>query len=276
LNGQIRLSRVIQLIEAAMRKQFLLLIGFWFVGVAGAAPSCEVKSGPMTAALLELYTSEGCSSCPPADRRLGQFPDREFTADKLVPIALHVDYWDYIGWRDPYAQPAFAERQHWLVTTNRESTVYTPHFFISGRELGGWHSDLAQETRRINHQPARANLTLRVGKGKPGMLSVDVQASSAERTAPLGLFIAITENRLVSEVRAGENKGETLTHDHVVREWIGPIALANGALSAQRDVALGAAWNRTEIGAVGFVQNTATGEILQAVSAEHCGTGATP
>lgn len=239
---------------------------------AFSAPTCDVKSGPMTAALVELYTSEGCSSCPPADRRLSQLPDRELTADKLVPIALHVDYWDYIGWRDPYAKAAFSERQHWLVNVNHQATVYTPHFFVSGRELGNWSNDLVSETRRINRQPARANVGLRSSSTKPGILSLDLQASSADISAPLGLFVAVTESKLVSQVRAGENKGATLVHDHVVREWVGPIALVRGAVTAHREIALGTGWNSTEIGAVSFVQNTSTGEVLQAVSADHCAT----
>jgi hypothetical protein len=93
--------------------------------------ACDLMSGPKTAALVELYTSEGCSSCPPADKRLSQFPSRQYPYEQVVPISLHVDYWDYIGWREPFAQAQFAERQSWLVRTNGHKTVYTPHFFVS-------------------------------------------------------------------------------------------------------------------------------------------------
>ena len=253
-----------------MHRLISLLIFVLSTCEAFSALPCAVKSGPMTAALVELYTSEGCSSCPSADRRLSQLPDRKFSADKIVPIALHVDYWDYIGWRDPYAKAAFSERQHWLVKVNNQTTVYTPHFFVSGRELGNGSSDLVSETRRINRQPARADVGLRTNSIKPGILSLDVQASSTDVFAPLGLFVAVTESKLVSQVRSGENKGATLDHDYVVREWIGPIALVNGAVTAHREIPLGTGWNSAEIGAVGFVQNTSTGEVLQAVSADHC------
>src|SRR6476620_7857286 len=74
--------------------------------------ACEVRSGSATAALVELYTSEGCSSCPPADKRLTGFSSA--TQDKVVPLSLHVDYWDDLGWKDPFAQAGFAERQRWL------------------------------------------------------------------------------------------------------------------------------------------------------------------
>jgi hypothetical protein len=73
--------------------------------------ACDVDSGPKTAALVELYTSEGCSSCPPADKRLSQFPAHGHSLEQVVPISLHVDYWDDLGWKEPFAQPQFSERQ---------------------------------------------------------------------------------------------------------------------------------------------------------------------
>src|SRR5260370_31685257 len=97
--------------------------------------ACDVKSGPKTAALVELYTSEGCSSCPPADKQLSQFPSREYSFGQVVPISLHVDYWDYIGWKEPFAQPKFSERQSWLVRTNGHKTVFTPHSFVPAHEV---------------------------------------------------------------------------------------------------------------------------------------------
>ena len=80
-------------------------------GGVAAAPVCSAKSGAYTVALVELYTSEGCDSCPPADRWLRALPSTGITPDKAVALSLHVDYWDYIGWKDPYAKPQFTERQ---------------------------------------------------------------------------------------------------------------------------------------------------------------------
>jgi hypothetical protein len=97
--------------------------------------ACDVTSGPTTAALIELYTSEGCSSCPPADRRLSQFPSRDYSLKQVVPISLHVDYWDNLGWQEPCAQPQFGARQSWLVRANGLTTVFTPHFFVSGTRV---------------------------------------------------------------------------------------------------------------------------------------------
>jgi len=225
----------------------------------------------MTTALVELYTSEGCSSCPPADKQLSQLPNSGVPAELAVPIALHVPYWDYIGWKDPYAKPAFAERQNRLVQANRQRTVYTPQFFVSGGEVGDWRDELTKAIRRINAQPSRAELKLRIDNPQPGLLDIHAEASSPLNTETWALYLAVTENRLVSQVSRGENNGATLRHDHVVREWIGPLAFAAGKAHARREIALPAGWVGTEIGIVGLVQNTLSGEIIQAVSAENCG-----
>ncbi len=247
----------------------VLILSFNVVGSVGWA-ACSARSGAMTTALVELYTSEGCSSCPPADRQLSQFPDGRFPLDKAVPLALHVPYWDYIGWKDPYAKSVFAERQNWLVQTNRHRTVYTPHFFVSGKAVGNWRNELPDVIRRINAQPAHADIQLRVDKLQPGLLSIGADTSSAMKSESLALYLAVTENRLVSKVSRGENSGTTLHHDHVVREWIGPLALVAGKASVQRDLKLQADWVGNEIGVVGLVQNTLSGEVIQAVAVNRC------
>ena len=95
-----------------------------FATPAGAA-QCVARSGERTAALVELYTSEGCSSCPPADRWLSNV-GKAFATEQVVPLALHVDYWDYIGWKDRYAQPLFTQRQNGSQRTSGARFAYTP------------------------------------------------------------------------------------------------------------------------------------------------------
>src|ERR1700758_942746 len=149
--------------------------------------ACDVKSGPKTAALVELYTSEGCSSCPPADKRLSQFPSRQYPYEQVVPISLHVAYWDYIGWREPFAQPQFAERQSWLVRTNGHKTVYTPHFFVSGTEVRDWDSDLAREVNRVDGEAARASVYIHAEPTASGKLSVSASAAASSSPEQLAL-----------------------------------------------------------------------------------------
>ena len=125
----------------------------------GAA--CKAQSGEKTAVLVELYTSEGCSSCPPADRWLSGLAARGFAAERVVPIALHVDYWDYIGWKDPYAKREFSQRQRKLTQLQRNALVYTPQVLLQGRDFPRWYSpDFEGAVAAINARPAKARICL--------------------------------------------------------------------------------------------------------------------
>jgi hypothetical protein len=235
-----------------------------------AFAACDARSGPNTAALVELYTSEGCSSCPPADRQLSGLRQSLDPAAQAVPLALHVGYWDDIGWRDPYAQAAFAQRQNWLARANRERTIYTPEFFVSGRELSPWWGSLQKQVRQLNAEPAAAWVHLRAHIAANGALALDVEAKAHPGADPTALYFALTENGLTSKVTRGENSGATLMHDHVVRAWIGPVPLVAGAVRVQREIALPADWNRARLELVAFVQDTHTGAVLQALGALRC------
>jgi hypothetical protein len=217
----------------------------------GAA--CEARSGPRTAALVELYTSEGCSSCPPADRWLSSLAGR----DGVVPLALHVDYWDYIGWKDPYAKREFSLRQRKLTQLQRMALVYTPQVLLQGRDFRGWGTPAFDEAlARINAQPAKAQLVLRAERAGSEALAVSVQASVPQPNAKAALYLAAYENRLSSRI---------------TMEWQGPIELAGtGKLEASRRLSLlpGAAVDNS--GVVAFIQDRGNGEILQALMLPAC------
>jgi hypothetical protein len=232
--------------------------------------ACDVKSGPKTTALVELYTSEGCSSCPPADKRLSQFPAHDYSLEQVVPISLHVDYWDDLGWKEPFAQPQFSERQAWLVHANGHKTSFTPHFFVSGTEVRDWRGGLGDEIKRVAAGPARANISVHAQSAGHGVVSVAASATAPSSGDPLALFVALTEDKLTSNVSAGENRGVTLSHDHVVREWIGPIALNGGHVEFKQAVTTRSGWNDAQLGIAGFVQDLRTGQVLQAVGASQC------
>jgi hypothetical protein len=239
-------------------------------GPSLAWAACTVRSGDDTAALVELYTSEGCSSCPPADEQLRRIRQAVEPAADVVPLALHVDYWDSIGWKDPYAKSAFSERQSWLVRLRNSSTVYTPHFFISGMALGDWHSGLRANVRQLNAKPAAADIQIAAKLASPNTLAIDADAISRSSSRQVALYLAVAESGLTSKVTRGENSGATLAHDHVVREWIGPIALEDGTAHAQRSVVLPGSWDATQLEVVGFVEDESSGAVLQAVSAQRC------
>lgn len=123
---------------------------------------CTANSPNHTVAVLELFTSEGCNSCPPADRWLSSLRDAPGNTGKLIPLALHVDYWDYIGWKDPFARPAFAERQREMSLQAGSKVVYTPQFFIQGRpyKASATTPALAGELTALNQRPPGADIAL--------------------------------------------------------------------------------------------------------------------
>ena len=254
-------------------RYFLFVLGLVLINAAQAA-ACKAVSSARTAALVELYTSEGCSSCPPADRWLSGLGARGHVPGRVVPLALHVDYWDYIGWKDPYAKREFSLRQRKLTQLQRMALVYTPQVLLQGRDFRAWGSSAFDEAvERINSQPARASITLEIRPGNPAVL--DVVASSElvapEKNNDAALYLAAYQNRLESEVTAGENRGRRLPHDYVVLEWQGPFGFdPAGRLAERRGLPLLPKASRTDSGVVGFIQNRRTTEVLQALMLPAC------
>ena len=243
----------------------LLIAGFM---TPAPAAQCVAHSGERTAALVELYTSEGCSSCPPADRWLSSI-GRTFPLDRLVPLALHVDYWDYIGWKDPYARREFSQRQRRLSQLQRRALVYTPQVLVQGADFRAWGSaEFERSVARINAQPARSQIQLEIGTTTPKLLRIRVEAAVSDpvQRADAALYVAAYESRLENPVSAGENRGRVLSHDHVALEWQGPYALGR----REFDVPLLPKAKIADSGVVAFVQNRRTAEVLQALALPAC------
>lgn len=237
--------------------------------VTGQAAQCVSESGPGTAALVELYTSEGCSSCPPAERWLGTLPKR-YPGTRVVPLALHVDYWDYIGWKDPYGKREFSLRQRKLSQLQRLALVYTPQIVLQGRDFRRWGTEAFDEAvERINAQPARARLKLSILGSDAKGLDVEASAELLHPARDFVLYLAAYQSRLQSNVTAGENRGRILTHDHVVLEWLGPFEVENRRVE-RRSLPLLPGASAAHSGAAAFVQDRRTGEVLQAVLRSAC------
>jgi hypothetical protein len=210
-----------------------------------AAATCQATSPKNTIALVELYTSQGCSSCPPADRWLSQLPSR-IDANRAIPLALHVGYWDYIGWKDPFAKREFNERQSQLAALNRSNTRYTPGVFVQGRETNWSSSAFDAQLRAVNQKPAVATITLDQVESKPGKVAVRAHAELAVPSSSKNprLIVALVQNGISTKVTAGENRGETLNNDRVTRAWSGPLPLGTRVVSLEapptgaRDLAL--------------------------------------
>jgi len=235
------------------------------------AQTCSKQSPNHTVALLELYTSEGCSSCPPADKAVAALRQAA-QQDLVVPLALHVDYWDYIGWTDRFAKPEFTLRQRQLAEALNSRAVYTPEIFLSGAELRNWSGNLDDRIGLVNRQSARADIGIELAPVSGGRLPVTVSTRSAQGG---NLYIALYENGLSSHINAGENSGVLLRHEFVVREWIGPFAVVGDAsgrkTSLRQSIAVPATSSPAELGVAAFIQD-ARGQVLQAVSLPLCGS----
>lgn len=180
-------------------------LGMIFLLFANMALAVDFSSDTTQTRVVELYTSEGCSSCPPADKWLSSLKDEPSLFKDIIPLAFHVDYWDQLGWKDRWAEAAFSDRQRKLVKQGILSQVYTPAVVVASQEWRAWYrgSPLPMMkpvktgvlSARLNGQ----NLVVRYSE--PGNYELNI--------AYLGMG-------LVSKVTAGENKSRTLVHDFVV------------------------------------------------------------
>jgi hypothetical protein len=256
-----------------MRNKALLLIIGLLAGTSEttlAAASCSGKSGNSTTALLELYTSEGCSSCPPADQWLTALRSSGLTPNQVVPLALHVDYWNDLGWDDPFSQKAFTQRQYRLAKISKARTVYTPQVILSGRDLPRWRYSAETAVRRINVMPARAQVTLQLSR-QANQVNITADANAKDFRGPVEMYVALYENNLAGRIEAGENRGLTLRHDYVVRRLIGPALLdKSGAAHDAQQIVLDETWKQDDLGVAAFVQDRDSGEILQALALPLC------
>lgn len=181
-------------------------------------------------ALLELYTSEGCNSCPPAEKWLGQLEGKGYGSDKVIPITLHVDYWDYLGWRDIYADPRHSQRQQQHVLRNSLSTAYTPQLILDGKNLRPSRL-LASRLKKINSDTAEVEIRLSASPIKNNQLTVTSHIISAKTGLSRAekLFLVLVEDDINSKIKAGENAGRTLKHHSVTRSFLNPVPLNNSA-----------------------------------------------
>jgi hypothetical protein len=248
---------------------FALSALLWFPAIAAAA-QCSAVSGERRVPLLELYTSEGCDSCPPADHWLGALPARGYGSDRVVALAFHVDYWNYLGWVDPFAQKRFTERQRHVAARSQSRVVYTPQFTLNGRDYrrGALRDDFGERIASLHRQKPQAALQLALATA-PDSVAVSGSATIADagERSLAQTWLALYENNLATDVKAGENRGKRLAHDFVVRDITGPLPVdAQGRVSLEHRFAVDARWKLRDLAVAAFVQNVKTGDVLQALA----------
>ena len=231
------------------------------------AGSCKAESGAFKAQVVELYTSEGCSSCPPADKWLSTLKAGKAAAPTVVQ-AFHVGYWDYIGWVDRFATPAHTARQRQIASWNRQTSVYTPQLVLQGRDWRDWWS---KPQLPAVQEPAGFKIVLQ--QTGPDQFEALVSPQSGNPTAgsptaaKWSAYWTLTEDGHSSKVKAGENAGELLQHDFVVRQYTqaGDYAVSTQPQKlAWRSIAATPGHAR-RVNLVVF--DPRTGQTLQAVSA---------
>ena len=167
--------------------------------------------------LVELFTSQGCSSCPPADANLGALAQR----DDVLPLSLHVDYWDYLGWRDTFGKTEHTERQHAYRITMGARVVYTPQMIVHGtHDVPGYHSELIHNAiAEAAATTAPASIQILANEGMLGA-NVTTDSSQAKRT----IWVATYDQEATVRIERGENAGETITYSNIVEKLmrVGP------------------------------------------------------
>ncbi len=248
----------------------VLLVMLGTVGQAMAG-QISVTSGPYRVPVVELYTSEGCSSCPPADQWISKLGEAIGQGLDAVPLAFHVDYWNRLGWKDEFSNKAYTERQQLLAGINKQRSIYTPEFLVSGAETRGT-TTVVKAIQQANTELAEAVITLSVdaAKGNTGdnldaNLLINCEVDNAE------LYLAIYESGIVSEIEAGENNGLTLEHDFVVRYWIKAADLSPGEYQGNHGIMLQPDWNLNNLGFAAIVLDRNTGQTLQALRTDLSG-----
>lgn len=243
--------------------------------VSTHAATCAAESSAQRVALLELYTSEGCNSCPPTDRWVSGLPARGYGPASVVTLAFHVDYWNYLGWSDPFAKAQYSERQRMASRRNGARFVYTPQLLLNGRDYrrGSLFDDFGDRLGILNRDPAHAKISLQLQTEGPTGLAVSGSVAVADAAARAGAhaFLALYENDLSNQVVAGENRGKRLRHDFVVRNLTGPFPVDPGGVArlGQR-LQLDPHWKARDLHLAAFVQSERSGEVLQALAMPVC------
>jgi len=212
--------------------------------------------------IVELFTSEGCSSCPSADKLLAEIERTQPVPNaQVLVLSEHVDYWNRLGWRDPFSTHGFSQRQSAYADSFRHDGVYTPQMVVDGHaEFVGSDSSLAKKA--IAQAAAQPKAAVSITGGDKLTVNVDHVPGAADAD----VLLAITESGLHSDVRSGENSGRLLNHTGVVRRLTVLGQTHEGSFSAQANPQIAAEWARANLQAVVFVQDRKTKKIIGAAS----------
>ncbi len=256
------------------------------IGLNAAEPdrpdTQHYDGGPI---LIELFTSQGCSSCPPADRVLSLLRQTgQVDGIPLVVLSQHVDYWNRLGWKDPYSSSQFSDRQAaYARAINRSNRIYTPQMVVDGSEEFVGHN-LRRATEAVRRAATRARIPLQLditreadakyrarltlrGTAAGNDASQGDAARLRERLSRADVLFAVTEDGLADRVGRGENAGHTLRHDGVVRRLFRDEPLSSSGPSRVFSLSMGSEWKRENLRLVAWLEDRETRAVLGAAVA---------
>ncbi len=250
-----------------MNKSLALVI-LLLLSQSSFAQSWHGNSGEKHMPVVELFTSEGCGACPPADRWAKGLASQGLGDDKVVVLGFHIDYLnDRKGWIDRFAKPEFSDRQRQLVLLNLYKTVFTPQIIISGETVHAWERHANKLIEAINGFEAEADIDISVSKDDDSyQLTTKTTVRGDANKQHAKLYIALTEDDITSTAFGGDNRGTTFNHQNLVRQWLGPFDLTEtGDTVTTTEIKIDPEWQQQNLTVVALVQNLDDGFVLQAL-----------
>ena len=227
------------------------------------------KTALTSAVVVELFTSEGCSTCPPADKLLTELDENQpVNGAQVIALSEHVDYWNRLGWKDPFSSAQFTERQTDYSRTLHVEDIYTPQMIVDGQNqfVGNQRATALEAIARAAQSP-KARIEAAIKSSTPNSITLSIQAGDVpeiSRGDRADVILAITESGLMSNVARGENAGRRLTHSAVTRRMVKLGTIEGKAFNAEPAVHLESIWKRARLRAVVFVQERGSRRILGA------------
>jgi hypothetical protein len=248
----------------------ILLISSLLVSASAFGQQWQAESADKQVAVMELFVSEGCGLCPAAERWVDQLPEQDITENELIVLGFHVDYLnDKKGWIDRFAKPRYSERQRQMARLNLYQTVFTPEIFISGEVVHNWREHGTDVIEFINSFDSEADISLTVKKTDETLnIDTEVTVLGEENQANSQLYLALTEDNIISEIHGGDNIGAVFNHQNLVRRWLGPFELNSDGdpTLVQSSLPLDPSWKLHDLTLVAIVQNLDNAYVLQGLS----------
>jgi hypothetical protein len=218
----------------------------------------KTKNLENSVAVLELFTSQGCSSCPPADRLLGKYSDNE----NVITLSFHVDYWNRLGWKDLFSRTAYSQRQKDYAALFKLNGVYTPQLVVNGEKemLGSDATKISNTIKTAERQVSTAHININTVKVDNNKATINCTTQGSENNSTLN--IALVQKKITTSIKAGENNGLNLTNYSVVRSFKTIPSVSEGIANVSLDLIPGA--EEKDYSIVVFLQNSKTHKISAA------------